>query len=314
MGWRGAEHRNGMIDVPAGLFADLLTMPDGIFTRQDALRVGLTDKVLIAGLRRRMIVRICRAAYMSPETRAKGEERRLLARAALRVYDDAALMGGAAVAAHGVALFEVPVVRTDIARPVRREAATAQLRIRPLRDAVVDTAWGPATELAAALVQLTLDRGVPAGVAAMDDALHRELVTREELDTEYGRIRRWPHASRVRCALAWSDGDAESVGESITRVILLGAGWPVESQVPIADQDGVVFARADLGIAGTRVLLEFDGKVKYSDGGPDALFREKKREDRIRAMGYVIVRVTWADLFRPERILRAVADALATAA
>lgn len=70
----------------------------------------------------------------------------------------------------------------------------------------------------------------------------------------------------------------------------------------------------DLGIEGTHVLIEFDGKVKYTDGGPDALFREKKREDRIRSSGYVVIRVTWADLFHPERIVEAVRDALAQAA
>lgn len=48
------------------------------------------------------------------------------------------------------------------------------------------------------------------------------------------------------------------------------------------------------------MLIEFDGTVKYTDGGSDALFREKRREDRIRALGYVVVRVIWADLFHPE--------------
>ena len=49
------------------------------------------------------------------------------------------------------------------------------------------------------------------------------------------------------------------------------------------------------------------------DGGVDALFREKRREDRIRAQGYVVVRVTWADLFHPERIVAAVQSALMAA-
>jgi len=303
-----------MIDVSRELFADLLAMPDGIFTRQDAVRAGVRDKVLIAGLRRGVIARLCRGAYTSPGTWTKGEHRRLLARAALRVYDDAVLASGTAVAAHGIALFEVPVARADIARPVAREATTTHLRIRPLRDAVVATGWGPATDLPSALVQLTLDHGIPAGVASIDEALHTGATTREALDVVYERIAGWPHSSRVRCALAWSDGRSESLGESVTRVILRSAGWDVDAQVPIADDDGVVFARADLGILGTSVLIEFDGKVKYSDGGADALFREKKREDRIRALGYVVVRVTWADLFHPDRIIRAVSSALATAA
>lgn len=303
-----------MIDVSADLFTDLLAMPDGIFTRQDALRAGVRDKVLIAALRRGVVTRLCRGAYAAPGPWTKGEHRRLLALAALRVYEDGVLSGATAVAAHGIALFEVPVVRADIARPVAREALTEHLRVRPLRHKVDQSDWGPATELPSALVQLTVDHGIPSGVASIDEALHAGATTLDALDEAYERMISWPHSSRVRCALAWSDARSESVGESVTRVILLGAGFEVLSQVPISDRDGVVIARVDLGIKDTNVLIEFDGKVKYTDGGPDALFREKQREDRIRALGYVVVRVTWADLFHPERIIRAVREALAVAA
>ena len=79
------------------------------------------------------------------------------------------------------------------------------------------------------------------------------------------------------------------------------------------DEDGNVVARTDFDWH-ELLVGEFDGKVKYTDGGPDALFREKKREDRIRSLGYVVIRVTWADLFHAERIVRAVRDALAAAA
>lgn len=302
-----------MINVVHDLFTGLLALPDGIFTRQDAIRVGLHDDVLTAALRRGVIVRLCRGAYTSPRSWTKGEHRRLLARAALRMYPDGVLTSATAVAAHGTALFEVPVVRTDIARPVKREARTEHLRIRPLRHDPVDTPWGPATSLASALVQLTMDHGIPAGIGSIDEALHTDAVTRDDLDQAFERVARWPHSSRVRCALAWSDGKAESLGESITRMTLIAAGWSVVSQIPIIDRDGVLIARTDLGIEGTSVLIEFDGKVKYTDGGPDALFKEKKREDRIRALGYVVVRVTWADLFHPQRIVAAVSSALAVA-
>lgn len=303
-----------MIDVASHLYTELLALPDAIFTRQDALRMGLGDEVLKAALRRGLITRICRGAYTGPGTWTKEEHRQLLAKAALRTYPDAVLTGATAVAAHGIPLFEVAAVRADIARPVAREASTEHLRIRPLRHDPVDTPWGPATELATALVQMTIDHGITAGVTSIDAALHCGATTRGSLDAVYETVRRWPLSSRVRCALEWSDGDAESLGESVTRVILRAAGWRVVSQVPIADRHGELVARADLGIEGTRVLIEFDGKVKYADGGADALFREKKREDRLRALGYVIVRVTWADLFHSQRIVAAVAAALAVAA
>lgn len=303
-----------MIDIKETIFSGLLELPDGIFTRQDALRAGLRDDALSAGQSRGVITRLCRGAYTSPGRRSTEEHRHLLALAALRVYPDAALASGTAVAAHGLPLFEVPVVRTDIVRELKREAQTEHLRIRPLRSAPVETPWGPATDLASSLTQLTMDHGIPAGLAAVDAALHVRAVSWDELEAAGERVAGWPHSSRMRCVLAWADEQSESVGESVTRAVLRGAGWSVTSQVPIADRDGVVFARADLGIEGTKVLIEFDGKVKYTDGGPDALFREKRREDRIRALGYVVLRVTWADLFRPQRIIAMVTAAVAAAA
>ena len=303
-----------MIDVTSDLFADLLRLPDGLFTRQDAVGAGVRDRVIAAAVHRGLIVRVCRGVYTSPGPLTVDEQRHLVARAAMRSYEDAVLVGAPAVAAHGIPLFEVPALPGDIARPIVREARTAQLRIRPLRHASVETDWGPATDLPTSLLQLTMDHGIPAGIASIDAALHTGGTDTDALQAALGEIAAWPRSSRARCAIAWSDGRAESLGESVTRAILRGAGYRVDSQVRIADGDGVVVARVDLGIEGTHVLLEFDGKVKYTDGGPDALFREKKREDRIRSLGYVVIRVTWADLFHAERIVRAVRDALATAA
>lgn len=58
-------------------------------------------------------------------------------------------------------------------------------------------------------------------------------------------------------------------------------------------------------------MVEFDGKVKYSDR--DVLFAEKQREDRIRSLGYEVVRLTWSDLSRPERVRALLQAALARA-
>ncbi|KYH46098.1 hypothetical protein AZH51_10665 [Branchiibius sp. NY16-3462-2] len=53
--------------------------------------------------------------------------------------------------------------------------------------------------------------------------------------------------------------------------------------------------RTDFRVVGTRVLVEFDGATKYDE--PGALWREKLREDRIRSLGWIVVRLTWSDLF-----------------
>ena len=94
------------------------------------------------------------------------------------------------------------------------------------------------------------------------------------------------------------------------RLLLVDLGHDVRSQVRIPDTTGAVFARVDL-LVGTWVVVEFDGLVKYEGAeGRAALAAEKAREDRLRAMGYEVVRLTWADLARPHRVQALVRSAL----
>lgn len=110
--------------------------------------------------------------------------------------------------------------------------------------------------------------------------------------------------------LSFTDPRSESVGESRLRFMLASFGIDVVSQVIVRDGDAVV-ARADLGVRGTKVLIEFDGAVKYREGGADALIKEKRREDRLRALGYIVLRFTWSDLESPRMVLAAVRAAIA---
>ena len=71
---------------------------------------------------------------------------------------------------------------------------------------------------------------------------------------------------------------------------------------------------ADFRIDGTNVLVEFDGKVKYDpESNPDAAranFDEKLREDELRRLGYIVVRLTRADLARPALVRSRIEAAL----
>jgi len=87
----------------------------------------------------------------------------------------------------------------------------------------------------------------------------------------------------------------------------------VTPQVLIVDEDGEPVGRVDFLVTGTNVIVEFDGKVKYASGDPDVLWKEKRREDRLRRLGYVVVRLTWADLERPGGVAAAVRRALKAA-
>lgn len=138
-----------------------------------------------------------------------------------------------------------------------------------------------------------------AGLVAADDALHRRLLTRADLATAAQTRRLSVGAERVRQLVARANADHESPGETLSAARLCEAGIELEAQFAVPGtaqwtRDGGGY-RTDFRIAGTRVLVEFDGATKYDE--PAALWREKLREDRIRALGWTVVRLTWSDLF-----------------
>lgn len=67
--------------------------------------------------------------------------------------------------------------------------------------------------------------------------------------------------------------------------------------------------------------MEFDGFVKYSRADPyrldrcptEVLVAEKIREDRLRELGWIVLRVTWSELDDPAALRRRVERALALA-
>jgi len=113
----------------------------------------------------------------------------------------------------------------------------------------------------------------------------------------------------ARVVLGFADGQAESPWETFVRYVLLRAGLPrPELQIPVRTRLG--WFRADLGWSEWKLLIEFDGFVKYStlSGGDPAraVFEEKRRQDAIEEEGWGVLRVTAADRRAPESLLQRV--------
>ena len=144
-------------------------------------------------------------------------------------------------------------------------------------------------------------------VAALDDAL-RSGVSLAELHAIAARTPHGAGIGTLRRALLTADGDAESVGESVSRALMSGwKGIPMPTlQSEFFDADGLI-GRTDFDWGG-KVVGEFDGRIKYlgtlaeGERPEDAVYREKLREDRLRAMGIVVVRWSWEDLLNPVRL------------
>jgi hypothetical protein len=118
-----------------------------------------------------------------------------------------------------------------------------------------------------------------------------------------------PHqrgGSRLRRALAYADGRAESWWETPLRLLHVWSGVEVEPQHDVFDDGGGFVARGDLWIVGTRRLHEYDGG--YHDEAevrPRDLSRDKAiARIRWERYGYVA-----RDLVRNPRGILADADA-----
>lgn len=138
-------------------------------------------------------------------------------------------------------------------RPLRRGVHTSR-HVRPVPFEVV-RGLRVAT-VAEALLACARSAGLVDLVALLDQALHRELVVLDELDA-LARSRR-PGARRLREAMAWADGRAESVPETLLRLLHVVCGVDVEPQRAVW-LDGVEVARVDLWLVGARAAHEFDG-------------------------------------------------------
>ncbi len=294
----------------------------GVVSAADAEAVEVDANGLASLVRSGALVRVRRSAYVVAvdwQTATPEQRLALCCRAVLRARAgrSEAATHQSALALHGLPLFGVPLDVVDIAAPVVRVRKPGALRIHPADPSLelTDVEGCRAVSTDTALAQVALREGrvgalVPAdrALATGTASLHRviELVHRLAGSARMAaRAERW---------LSQADGASESVGETRTRLLLLDLGHHVRSQVRIGDDAGVVGARVDFLVDG-RVVVEFDGLVKYEGAeGRAALAAEKRREDWLRSLGYEVVRLTWADLERPRRVEALVRSALERAA
>jgi hypothetical protein len=162
-----------------------------------------------------------------------------------------------------------------------------------------------ATALARTAIDVAREHGFRAGVVAADGAMRRG-VTQADFVEHLGLMRHWPHVRRARAATAYADPRAESVLESLGRILVedLGFGkpWP---QFPVRVGDQVIWVDLLLGCH----AFELDGRVKYTarerggvvDDVEAAVWDEKRRERLLRGEGLAVSRVLWEDAWGAAR-------------
>jgi hypothetical protein len=172
------------------------------------------------------------------------------------------------------------------------------------------------------VLETTTVATVEASLCVADDFLRRKLTTAEQLATRYAVMTNWPSTLTTELVIRLADGQHESVGETRTAYMIWREGLPrPELQFEVHDENGVLIGRVDFAWPEHKLFLEFDGVQKYvgyvSPGETitDVILREKHREEAICLItGWHCVRITWADLARPQVIAQRIRNLMASAA
>jgi len=180
------------------------------------------------------------------------------------------------------------------------------------------------TALPRSLIDVARRADPPVSIAMLDHALSGQRadegwpasarVTRLDLTRE---LDRGTHVGRSRAlaVIEFADGLSDSVGESRSRWLIARHGFPAPVlQQQFCDRTGSMWG--DFTWAAERVIGEFDGAGKYLreefTGGrdiADVVIAEKRREDRLRALGFRVARWGWRELEVPERLAIILEDA-----
>lgn len=296
------------------VLAAVAAQQGGVIMRAQAREAGYATDEIDFLVRRREWISLRRGAYVERDLAdSMSDEQRHLAlihavARSLRVpavvsHVSAAVIHG--LPTWGLDLSEVHVSRRDLHSP-RHEADVHHHCGALPDDDIVTVAGVRVTSLARTAIDTARTCSFEAGVVVADAAFARDSeaqrIALERLDT----MRDWAGARRAGSVLEFADGLSESVGESRCRVCFREAGLPRPVlQHEIRTSAGRLVGRSDFHFVDFKTLAEFDGKGKYlrdlepGDNPGDVVWREKKREDRLRELGFRVGRVVWAELDKP---------------
>lgn len=264
------------------------------------------------------LVRVRRGAYAPPDESAldpRVAHLRLLEATVGQSSSESVVSHASAAVLHGLPIGNDQLARVHLTRDrpghgkVRRYV---QVHGLPLTNGdIVEVSGLRVTSLARTVVDVACALppllSVPVGDAAL-----RAGLSPSDLGAYLERIRPRHGIAQARRTAALLDSRSESPGESMSRVIFADHGIPMPTpQLKVYDDRGRFVGRSDFGWEEERTLGEFDGRSKYGrlllkpgQTPEEALFQEKQREDRLRDLGWQIVRWIWADLYAPTAFLQ----------
>lgn len=297
---------------------------DGTVTLDQARAVGLSAHDIDQLCRTGKWRRLARTVYLVDAARFDDVPRRALIRAAVASCGPHAMaVLGTAAELHGIAgLPPDDAVHVSLPGPAARARRVRDPRVVIHQLVIPGSQVGrvagiPATTPLRTVADLILTVGRFPAVSLLDSALNRRLVVVDDLVSLPTLLAGRRGAVAARRYVVEADGRAESPLETRIRLRCVdGRVVPDELQYAVRDLDGYLIGVGDFmwrfaGPLGSGLLGEADGAGPH--GTPDALYRDRRRQNLLINLGWSILRFTWADTLQPDYIPWMVRQALATA-
>ncbi|MBF6190657.1 type IV toxin-antitoxin system AbiEi family antitoxin domain-containing protein [Nocardia implantans] len=299
-----------------------------LISRQQALASGLSDKTLHRLCSTGKWQRLRAGHYLnSPGSGLGATGRHLLMTLATAesTSDSAVTSHCSAAVLHGMTTWGIPLDRVHLTRSringgrLSRRVVVHSARMEPDEITLVDDIR--VTTPARTVLDIARSEGLDQSVVLGDSALRQGLTTTAELREHLRRARRRPGCRRAALALDFLDGRSGSVGASLSRILLHREGLPApEVRARVFSDEEVCVGRVDFLFADLGVIGEFDGSDHRTAAprGPlpaaRAVTAERVRTDRLRALGWAVVRWSWSDLSAPAQLTDRLHAAIRTAA
>ena len=291
----------------------------GLLLSADRHRTGLTDWTYIRAAERGELVRLRRGAYCEQShwaTLTSRDRYLLRARAIVLAAEQPLVLSSFSAAA----VWGMPILDdwpTDV-HILSRSAAGGRskqgVRRHPVTGAqpeVVERDGFLVTGVARTALDLLIASEFAPAVASLDWALwrrNRVRVSADEVRDELSRLDPRYRRAHATAVIDFATHLSDSFGESMTRAVIHQLGYSApELQVTFRDRKGAM--ETDYFWRAERIAGEFDGFQKYlrPEYGAhltpgEIVWREKKREDRLRRQCDGVVRIIWEETRNPRQL------------
>ncbi|OLZ57033.1 endonuclease domain-containing protein [Amycolatopsis keratiniphila] len=276
----------------------------GAVSRSEADKV-LGRRLVLEGLATGALVQPWRGVVVHA---ADSLELATRAQAALLVVGQpAALSGATALALHGISAVDDTSIHVTVpySRRIKSKPGLIIHQADFQSSDVVELEELATFSLDLALAGFLCDGDKRTAFAALDEAMHRlepdhvrVLRTNVRDRVVDRRDRRGIHRALMLLDLA--TGKADSPPESILRLVVVEAGFPIpEVQYEITTIDGRTLYVLDMAWPSRRIALEYDGFAAH-EGRREY---DSERDARMAGRGWITIRASAEDLRDPRRVL-----------